>query len=104
MSERQEKKRRYNQNLAYIADFNRWLNEEPPILRFVSWHNRKTKPQLIEEYILSAGEKTTKKEILEYFPDIGEITVERTLHSLCQKGMIKKQGASRATFYVRCKK
>ena len=68
------------------------------------WHNRKTKPQLIEEYILSTGEKTTKKEILEYFPDIGEITVERTLHSLCKKGMIKKQGASRATFYVRCKK
>ncbi|MDO4506597.1 MAG: Fic family protein [Spirochaetales bacterium] len=62
----------------------------------------KSKPQLIEEYILSNGGKITKKEILEYFPDIGEITVERTLHSLCQKGMLKKQGVSRATFYVRC--
>lgn len=36
MSERQEKKRRYNQNLEYIADFNRWLNEEPPLLRAVN--------------------------------------------------------------------
>ena len=46
MSERQEKKRRYNQNLAYIADFNRWLNEEPPILKFVSWHKwKKTRPK-----------------------------------------------------------
>lgn len=46
MSERQEKKRRYNQNLEYIADFNRWLNEEPQILRFVSWHKwKKTRPK-----------------------------------------------------------
>ena len=46
MSERQEKKRRYNQNLEYIADFNRWLNEEPPILKFISWHNwKKARPK-----------------------------------------------------------
>ena len=45
MSEKREKKRRYNQNLEYIADFNRWLNEEPPILRFVSWHNWKKPDQ-----------------------------------------------------------
>ena len=46
MSERQEKKRRYNQNLEYIADFNRWLNEEPPLLRFVSWHKwKKSRPK-----------------------------------------------------------
>ena len=46
MSERQEKKRRYNQNLEYIADFNRWLNEEPPVLRFISWHNwKKIRPK-----------------------------------------------------------
>ena len=46
MSERQEKKHRYNQNLAYIADFNRWLNEAPPILRFISWHKwKKARPK-----------------------------------------------------------
>ena len=46
MNEKQEKKRRYNQKLEYIADFNRWLNEEPPILRFISWHRwKKSRPK-----------------------------------------------------------
>ena len=46
MSERQEKKRRYNKKLEYIADFNKWLNEEPPMLRFISWHSwKKTRPK-----------------------------------------------------------
>lgn len=31
MSERQEHKRRYNLRLQYIAEFNKWLDREPPM-------------------------------------------------------------------------
>ena len=41
MSEKREKKRRYNQRLAYIADFNKWLDSEPPIVWIISWHRWK---------------------------------------------------------------
>ena len=45
MSEKQEKKRRYNQRLEYIADFNKWLDTEPPILRPIAWHRwKKSRP------------------------------------------------------------
>ena len=37
MSERQEKKKRYNQRLEYIAAFDRWLAQEPNILRRRKW-------------------------------------------------------------------
>lgn len=37
MSESREHKRRYNQRLQYIADFNKWLEAEPPMLRLISW-------------------------------------------------------------------
>lgn len=38
MSERREHKRRYNQRLEYIAQFEKWEAEEPSILRILSWH------------------------------------------------------------------
>ena len=45
MSEKREKKRRYNQRLEYIADFNKWLDTEPPIVRLISWHRwKKSRP------------------------------------------------------------
>lgn len=34
MSERKEKKRRYNLRLEYIAAFDRWLQSEPPMILF----------------------------------------------------------------------
>ena len=37
MSERQEKKRRYNQRLEYIALFQRWLDQEPPMWHLFAW-------------------------------------------------------------------
>lgn len=61
----------------------------------------KTKSQLIEKFIDEKNGKFNKKELLEYFPGISEITIERTLSSLCRKKKIAKTGASRATFYVR---
>lgn len=44
MSERQEKKRRYNQRLEYIANFHKWIAEEPPMWRFAArraWKRRR---------------------------------------------------------------
>ena len=45
MSEKREKKRRYNQRLVYIADFNKWLDTEPPIARLILWYRwKKSRP------------------------------------------------------------
>ena len=38
MSEKQEHKRRYNRKLEYIAHFEKWLKNEPPMLNFIKWH------------------------------------------------------------------
>lgn len=46
MSERQEKKRRYNQKLEWIAAFEKWLASEPPIWKLFSWRRwKKNKPE-----------------------------------------------------------
>lgn len=37
MSQKQHKKRRYNEKLAYIAELDRWKAAEPPIFRFFAW-------------------------------------------------------------------
>lgn len=37
MSESREKKRRYNEKLQYIAEFNRWLAQEPPFWALIRW-------------------------------------------------------------------
>lgn len=37
MSERQEHKRRYNQRLEYIATFQKWIDAEPPMIKFWAW-------------------------------------------------------------------
>lgn len=36
MSERQEHKKRYNLRLQYIAEYNKWLDREPPLWRVFS--------------------------------------------------------------------
>ncbi len=41
MSERQEKKKRYNLRLMWIADFDKWLNREPPMWRVFAWRRWK---------------------------------------------------------------
>jgi len=46
MSERQEHKRRYNQRLEYIANFEKWLATEPPMYRVFKWKKWKNiRPQ-----------------------------------------------------------
>jgi hypothetical protein len=41
MSERQEHKKSYNQKLEYIARFEKWLEKEPPIIRYIAWRKWK---------------------------------------------------------------
>lgn len=41
MSERQERKKRYNQKLEYIAKYEKWLENEPPIINLIAWHKWK---------------------------------------------------------------
>lgn len=38
MSESREHKRRYNQRLQYIAEFEKWMSAEPSMLLIFSWH------------------------------------------------------------------
>ena len=50
MSERQEHKRRYNRRLEYIAQFAKWLEQEPPMFRIVKWRRwKKARPVWEEE-------------------------------------------------------
>ena len=50
MSEKQEKKRRHNLQLEYIARFNEWLDNEPPMLLFWRWRKwMKCRPMLKKE-------------------------------------------------------
>ena len=41
MSESREHKRRYNQRLEYIAHFQKWLQDEPPMYRVLKWRRWK---------------------------------------------------------------
>ena len=41
MSERQEKKARYNQRLQYIAEFIKWQDREPSMWRVFKWRKWK---------------------------------------------------------------
>ena len=43
MDEKQEKKRRYNLRLEFIAHFNKWLDSEPPRWRFIRWRKWKNR-------------------------------------------------------------
>jgi len=49
MSERQEHKRRYNQRLEYIAAYDKWLMQEPPIYRLARWHRWKNNKPIWRE-------------------------------------------------------
>lgn len=46
MSEKQEHRKRYNLRLIWIADYEKWLNKEPPMWRVFSWHKwKRSRPQ-----------------------------------------------------------
>ena len=49
MSERQEKKKRYNQRLEFIARFDKWLRAEPPMWRVFKWKKWKNNRPIWKE-------------------------------------------------------
>lgn len=55
--------------------------------------------QMVEKAIKSRIGKFTKSDIMELCPEIGRGSVEQSLKTLCDKGVIKKEGSGRATFY-----
>jgi Fic family protein len=60
-----------------------------------------SKPERIKDFISGKTGKVTKKEILEIFPDISKITVERTLAGLVKEGFLVMVGAGPTAGYVK---
>lgn len=63
-----------------------------------------SKAERIRAYIDKRLGKITKKEIMDFCPDISQVTVERTLTDLVKVGYIAKVGSGPATAYVRIDK
>ena len=55
--------------------------------------------EMVEKAVKSRIGKFTKSDIMELCPEIGRGSVEQSLKALCEKGIIKKEGSGRATFY-----
>ena len=55
--------------------------------------------EMVEKAVKSKIGKFTKSDIMELCPEIGRGSVEQSLKTLCEKGIIKKEGNGRATFY-----
>ncbi len=55
--------------------------------------------EMVEKAVKSKLGKFTKSDIMEFCPEIGRGSVEQSLKILCDKGIIKKEGSGRATFY-----
>lgn len=66
-------------------------------------HKGLSKPDRIKAVIDRNIGKITKKEIMDFCPDISRITVERTLGELVRIGYIRKVGAGPATAYAVCR-
>ena len=49
MSEKQEKKKRHNRRLEFIARFELWLEKEPPIWRIFAWRRWKRSRPVYKE-------------------------------------------------------
>jgi predicted HTH transcriptional regulator len=60
-----------------------------------------SKSERIKDYISGATGKVAKKELLEVFPDISKITVERTLAALVKEGFLTMIGAGPTAGYVK---
>lgn len=60
-----------------------------------------SKPDRIRAYFEKTYGKITKKEIMDFCPDISKVTVERTLTDFVKTGYIVKVGSGPATAYVR---
>ena len=63
-------------------------------------HRKLSKPERITKIIENHLGKITKKEIMEFCPDISKVTIERTLADLVKSGRLEKVGAGPKTAYV----
>lgn len=59
-----------------------------------------SKPDKIANYIKSKLGKVTKSEIMKEYPDISQVTIQRTLNDLLKKDKIIKIGGGRYTAYT----
>ena len=64
-------------------------------------HRALSKPDRIKAYIDKSIGKFTKREIMEFCPDISKVTIERTLTELVKSKYITKVGTGPATGYIR---
>ena len=51
MSEKQEKRRRYNRKLSYIAALEAWLRREPPMILFWQWRKWLKDRPVLDEWL-----------------------------------------------------
>ena len=58
------------------------------------------KAERIQEFMKQHIGEITKSEIMEQFPDISQVTVQRTLADLLKSGLVLKIGGGRYTSYV----
>ncbi len=59
------------------------------------------KSEKIKKYINQYIGAFSKKDIINYFPNISKITIERTLNELIKENYIEKIGSGPATKYVK---
>ena len=55
--------------------------------------------EMVEKAVKSKIGKFNKSDIMELCPKIGRGSVEQSLKTLCEKGVIEKEGKGRATYY-----
>lgn len=84
----------------YLGIMLKAYNEFENRVEHLKYHNL-SKPDRIKAVIDNKVGKITKKEIMELYPDISKVTVERTLTDLVKSGYIAKVGAGPSTGYVR---
>ncbi|MBR2189016.1 MAG: Fic family protein [Eubacterium sp.] len=65
---------------------------------------RQSKSDRLRETILAWEGPVTKRALLEQYPDIAVVTVERTLAAMLKEGLLRKTGGGRSTAYVKAKK
>ena len=60
-----------------------------------------SKPECIRKLIMNSNEPISKKQIMDHYPDISKVTVERALIQLTKEGIIRKIGSTRLARYMK---
>lgn len=63
MSEKQEKRRRYNIKLAYAAALDAWLRREPPMILFWRWRKWLKERPVLDEWLIGDCENCDTRDI-----------------------------------------